>query len=55
MKSGSTTTTPTGDYNPTTKKYVDEAIASSSIGIDIILQSTQPFGQNIGDFWYQVT
>ena len=47
--------TPTGDYNPTTKKYVDEALASSSIGIDIVVQSTQPFGQNIGDFWYQVT
>ena len=36
-------------------KYVDEALASSSIGIDIVVQSTQPFGQNIGNFWYQVT
>ena len=47
--------TPTGDYNPTTKKYVDEALASSSAGIDIAVQSSQPFGQNVGDFWYQVT
>ena len=55
MKSGSTTTTPTGDYNPATKKYVDEALASSSAGIDIAVQSAQPFGQNMGNFWYQVT
>ena len=55
MKSGSTSTTPTGDYNSTTKKYVDEALASSSAGIDIVVQSAQPSGQNVGDFWYQVT
>ena len=47
--------TPTGDYNPTTKKYVDEALASSSAGIDIAVQSAQPFGQTVGNFWYQVT
>ena len=47
--------TPTGDYNPATKKYVDEALASSSAGIDIAVQSAQPSGQNMGDFWYQVT
>ena len=47
--------TPTGDYNPATKKYVDDALASSSAGIDIVVQSAQPFGQNVGDFWYQVT
>ena len=55
MLNNTTAFTPTGDYNPATKKYVDEALASSSIGIDIVVQSTQPFGQNIGDFWYQVT
>ena len=55
MKSGSTTTAPTGDYNQTTKKYVDEAFASSSAGIDIAVQSAQPFGQTVGNFWYQVT
>ena len=47
--------TPTGDYNPATKKYVDEALASSSAGIDIAVQSVQPSGQNVGDFWYQIT
>ena len=47
--------TPTGDYNPTTKKYVDEALASSSAGVSIIVQLSQPTGQKIGDFWYQVT
>ena len=47
--------TPTGDYNPATKKYVDDALASSSAGIDIAVQSAQPSGQNMGDFWYQVT
>ena len=45
--------TPAGDYNPATKKYVDEALASS--GIDIAVQSAQPSGQNVGDFWYQTT
>ena len=47
--------TPTGDYNPATKKYVDDALTSSSAGIDIAVQSAQPSGQNMGDFWYQVT
>ena len=47
--------TPTGDYNPTTKKYVDEALASSSAGVSIIVRSSQPTGQKTGDFWYQVT
>ena len=47
--------TPTGDYNPTTKKYVDEALASSSAGVRIIVRSSQPTGQKTGDFWYQVT
>ena len=47
--------TPTGDYNPATKKYVDDALASFSAGIDIVVQSAQPSGQNVGDFWYQVT
>lgn len=55
MKSGSITITPTRNYNPTTKKYVDEAFTSSSTGIDIVVQSAQPSGQNVGDFWYQVT
>ena len=55
MLNNTTAFTPTGDYNPATKKYVDEALASSSAGIDIVVQSAQPFGQNMGNFWYQVT
>ena len=47
--------TPTGDYNPATKKYVDDALTSSSAGVSIIVQSSQPTGQKNGDFWYQVT
>lgn len=46
--------TPTGDYNPATKKYVDDALTSSA-GVSIIVQSSQPTGQKIGDFWYQTT
>ena len=53
MLNNTTAFTPTGDYNPATKKYVDEALASS--GIDIAVQSAQPSGQNVGDFWYQIT
>ena len=55
MLNNTTAFTPIGDYNPATKKYVDEALASSSAGIDIAVQSAQPFGQNVGDFWYQIT
>ena len=42
--------TPTGDYNPTTKKYVDEALASSSAGVSIIVRSSQPTGQKLAIF-----
>ena len=55
MKDNATAFTPTADYQPATKKYVDDALASSSAGIDIVVQSAQPSGQNMGDFWYQVT
>lgn len=55
MLNNTTAFTPTGDYNPATKKYVDEAFASSSAGVSIIVRSSQPIGQKIGDFWYQVT
>ena len=47
--------TPTWDYNPATKKYVDDVLTSSSAGVSIIVQSSQPTGQKIGDFWYQTT
>ena len=55
MLNNTTAFTPTGDYNPATKKYVDDAITSFSAGVSIIVQSSQPTGQKIGDFWYQVT
>ena len=55
MLNNTTAFTPTGDYNPATKKYVDDAITSFSAGVSIIVQSSQPTGQKNGDFWYQVT
>ena len=41
--------TPTGDYNPATKKYVDDAC------INIAVQSTQPINQSMGDFFFFFT
>ena len=55
MLNNTTAFTPTGDYNPATKKYVDDALASFVGGINIVVQPTQPTGQKTGDFWYQVT
>ena len=49
MLNNTTAFTPTSDYNPATKKYVDDAC------INIVVQSTQPINQSMGDFWYQVT
>ena len=49
MLNNTTAFTPTGDYNPATKKYVDDAC------INIVVQSAQPINQSMGDFWYQVT
>ena len=45
--------TPTGDYQPATKKYVDDIAGSG--GVDIQLSTTQPTGQSAGDYWYHVT
>ena len=45
--------TPTGDYQPATKKYVDDTVSSASV--DIPLSTTQPIGQSAGDYWYHVT
>ena len=45
--------TPTGDYQPATKKYVDDTVGSG--GVDIQLSTTQPIGQSAGDYWYHVT
>lgn len=55
MLNNTTAFTPTGDYNPATKKYVDDALASFAGGINIVVQSMQPTGQNTGDFWYETT
>lgn len=46
--------TPTTDYQSATKKYVDDAISSSSGGTEIIVSATQPTGQKAGDFWFQI-
>ena len=47
--------TPTGDYNPATKKYVDDAVGGFSGGTEIITSSSQPTTQINGDYWYHVT
>ena len=47
--------TPTGDYNPATKKYVDDALSGFSSGTAIVTSSTQPTDQSTGDYWYHVT
>lgn len=41
--------TPTNNTDATNKAYVD-----AKKGVEVLTQSTQPTGQNIGDFWYQV-
>lgn len=57
-KNNTTSFTPTGDYNPATKKYVDdkaveleEAIEESSIQVDTL---PEPTSSNVGDI-YQYT
>ena len=53
MLNNTTAFTPTGDYQPATKKYVDDMAGSG--GVDIQLSTTQPTGQSAGDYWYHVT
>lgn len=53
MLNNTTAFTPTGDYQPATKKYVDDMAGSG--GVDIQLSTTQPTGQSAGDYWYQIT
>ena len=48
LKNNTTAFTPTMDYQPATKKYVDE-----NGGIGIVTSVTQPSGQAVGDFWYE--
>lgn len=48
LKNNTTAFTPTTDYQPATKKYVDD-----NSGIGIVTSATQPSGQAVGDFWYE--
>lgn len=52
MKDNATAFTPTADYQPATKKYVDDAAGSG--GVQIVLSTSQPSGLKAGDYWYQI-
>ena len=52
MKDNATAFTPTADYQPATKKYVDDS--SGGGGVQIVLSSSQPSGLKAGDYWYQI-
>ena len=52
MKDNATSFTPTADYQPATKKYVDDAAGGG--GVQIVLSSSQPSGLKAGDYWYQI-
>ena len=49
MKDNATAFTPTADYQPATKKYVDDAAGGGGVQI-----SSQPSGLKAGDYWYQI-
>ena len=53
MKDNATAFTPTADYQPATKKYVDDS-AGGGGGVQIVLSSAQPSGLKAGDYWYQI-
>ena len=46
--------TPTADYQPATKKYVDDNVSAGGSGPDIVVSRTRPTGQKAGDFWFQI-
>lgn len=48
LKDNTTAFSPTGDYQPATKKYVDD-----NAGVGIIVSASQPVNQSIGDYWYE--
>ena len=48
LKDNTTEFSPTGDYQPATKKYVDE-----NTGVQVVVSTTQPISQASGDFWYE--
>lgn len=48
LKDNTTEFSPTSDYQPATKKYVDD-----NSGIQVVVSITQPTSQAVGDFWYE--
>ena len=48
LKDNTTEFSPTSDYQPATKKYVDE-----NAGVQVVVSTTQPTSQATGDFWYE--
>ena len=48
LKDNTTEFSPTGDYQPATKKYVDD-----NSGVLVVVSTTQPISQAAGDFWYE--
>lgn len=48
LKDNTTAFSPTGDYQPATKKYVDD-----NAGVGIIVSASQPVNQSTGDYWYE--
>lgn len=52
LKSNTTSFTPTSNYNPATKKYVDDVIGEQ---ISIVTSSSRPTAQKSGDYWYHLT
>ena len=52
MKDNAMAFTPTADYQPATKKYVDDSAGGG--GVQIVLSSIQPSGLKAGDYWYQI-
>ena len=48
LKDNTTEFSPTGDYQPATKKYVDD-----NSGVQVVVSTAQPTSQAAGDFWYE--
>lgn len=48
LKDNTTEFSPTSDYQPATKKYVDD-----NSGVQVVVSTTQPISQAAGDFWYE--
>ena len=48
LKDNTTEFSPAQDYQPATKKYVDD-----NSGVQVVVSTTQPTSQAAGDFWYE--